>query len=158
MIYSREDTSGGDTIVKNDYDGENKLLKIKYKTNDVAKRVVDFGKVDFKKRTYIARFCEHGKEKKPNRSPNFEKEVKFDGNAIMFENVNEDEVEIVKALFSTEDEIEKFELNKAKKVLIIHYKNQKIAENIIKGGAIIRKGKKFEPIVYCFEEKSKGNF
>ena len=160
LLYSRKNKSGGDKIVEHKYDDKRNILKLTYENASIAKRVADFGKVEFKKRTYQAKFWEHEKKNKPNHSNNAKKEDRFVGNAIMIENVRLDEMEIVKALFSDEDEIEKFELIKEKNLLVIHYKNQEIAQNVIKSGPKERKKKIFEPKIYCFEDqsKSKGNF
>ena len=121
-------------------------LIITYENEEIAKRVIDFGNVTCRNKTYTAKYF----------SRSHSKECK---NVVMIENVSKNEVDIVKGYFSKENEIEKYEVTE-NDVLIIYYKTQEIAQSVLNHEPYCRRNKTFKPKVYQMKESKiiGGNF
>ena len=112
LLYEREDKSGGDKSTEHKYLSDCNTLIITYENQEIAKRVIDFGNVTCRNKIYTAKYFNESKKSILNHQPNDKKSV------VIIENVSKSEVNIVKAYFSRENEIEKFELTE-NSVLII---------------------------------------
>jgi hypothetical protein len=159
LLYERNDKSGGDKHIDYKYTSETNTLIITYENDEIAKRVVDFGNVIFRKKAYNAKFLQGLKKSQLNAK--IDNSSKISQNAVMIENVSKNEIDYVKAYFSKDNEIEKYELNES--VLFIHYKTEEIAQSVLNHEPFHRKNKIFKPKAFVYKESNilegnEGNF